>query len=460
MPNALAQLALLGWPLFGALLFATLRPSRAVLVCMIGGYLVLPPMPAQFDLPLIPSLDKNSLPVLTAFLGLFFVLPDRRRLMPRDGLTWLLLALVVLSPMLTVLGNQAATRFGLYDLPGLTLKDGISTSLEQVIVVLPLLVARACLADDDGPRALLGALALAGVLYLAPILIELAIGPRINILLYGFFQHSMDQMIRNGGYRPIVFLPHALWLAFFMMTSLLAVVALARSADGPRRVGLFTLALVLFVVLVLCKSWGPIGYGVLFAPIVALASRRMQVRLAAALGAFVIAYPAISLAGLFPHQALVDLAARFSPDRAQSLGFRFGNDAALLDRVSLQPLVGWGGWGRNLIHNPVTGRVETITDGQWIVTLSMQGWIGFLSLFGLLALPLFRLVVRARGTERDGLPRAVAALALALGVNMADMLLNGTLTPMTWMVCGLLLGWVELWKPRPVAPAFRIRTVL
>ena len=35
-------------------------------------------------------------------------------------------------------------------------------------------------------------------------------------------------MIREGGFRPIVFLQHGLWLALFVCTSLMAAIALAR----------------------------------------------------------------------------------------------------------------------------------------------------------------------------------------------------------------------------------------
>ena len=152
--------------------------------------------------------------------------------------------------------------------------------------------------------------------------------------------------------------------------------------------------------------------------------------------------------------------APISEDRAQSLGFRFMNDALLIERASEQPLVGWGGWGRNLLHNPVTGGIETISDGQWIITLTMYGWVGFLALFGLLALPLLRLLANVVGRDTGDLPRPVAALAMILGLNMADLMINATLTPISWLICGVLLGAVRDWRPRWRPAAVPLRTVM
>ena len=43
----------------------------------------------------------------------------------------------------------------------------------------------------------------------------------------GYFQHSFEQMMRAGGFRPIVFLYHGLWVAFLTATAVLAAFTLA-----------------------------------------------------------------------------------------------------------------------------------------------------------------------------------------------------------------------------------------
>ena len=57
MPNAIANLMLLVWPVAALVFFQRLPLQRAILLCLIGGYLILPPG-AAFDLPLVPDLDK------------------------------------------------------------------------------------------------------------------------------------------------------------------------------------------------------------------------------------------------------------------------------------------------------------------------------------------------------------------------------------------------------------------
>ena len=59
-----------------------------------------------------------------------------------------------------------------------------------------------------------------------PALFEVRFSPQLNIWIYGFFQHDFQQMIRGGSFRPIVFLPHGLWVALFFLSTLVAAAAL------------------------------------------------------------------------------------------------------------------------------------------------------------------------------------------------------------------------------------------
>lgn len=70
MPNAFAYLMLMIWPVVCVILFRRLSLERAMIWCILGGYLVLPPL-ANFDLPLIPAMDKFSIPNISAFATAF-----------------------------------------------------------------------------------------------------------------------------------------------------------------------------------------------------------------------------------------------------------------------------------------------------------------------------------------------------------------------------------------------------
>jgi membrane-bound ClpP family serine protease len=55
-------------------------------------------------------------------------------------------------------------------------------------------------------------------------------------------------------------------------------------------------------------------------------------------------------------------------------------------------------------------------------------------------------------------PPIAAATALILGINLLDLIPNATVTPITMLMAGALLGWAETLRPVPRAaraPAFR-----
>ena len=83
--------------------------------------------------------------------------------------------------------------------------------------MLPFFLARSLLAQERALAELPRALVLAGLIYSVPIVIENVIGPELHRMVYGFIQHDYAQSIRFGGFRPYVFMPHGLWVAFFAM---------------------------------------------------------------------------------------------------------------------------------------------------------------------------------------------------------------------------------------------------
>ena len=459
MPNAIASIALLGWPLVTLALFWRLRPGTALVVSLLAGYLLLPPLPAAFDPPLLPSLNKSTIPslsVLLVALGLRRLTPVD--LLPRHPLMLLALAVFLLSPLVTVLRNPEPLRFGVLLLPGLRLVEVPGLLIQQGLLAVPFLMARAFLREARDHRMLLWALVAGALAYALPILVEVRLSPQLNIWIYGYFQHSFEQMMRGEGFRPIVFLYHGLWVAFFIAMATLAAVGLAREARGRSALGLWAAAAGLGVVLVLCKSLAALIYTMLLAPFVALAPRRLQLLAAAGMAALSLTYPVLKSADLVPQERLLEWAGSVSADRQQSLGFRFDNEDVLLERAMERPVFGWGIWGRNLLYDRETGRETTITDGRWLVVMGIFGWAGFLAEFGLLAFPVLRLWA---GSGHSPPAAATVTLAVVLGMNLVDLLPNATLTPLSFLAAGAVLGLTEAWQPRARARApAPIRTVL
>jgi hypothetical protein len=148
-------------------------------------------------------------------------------------------------------------------------------------------------------------------------------------------------------------------------------------------------------------------------------------------------------ADLVPTETLLTQAAKVGEDRAASLQYRFYNEDLLLERADEKPLFGWGSWGRNHIHDDITGTILTVTDGRWIIVLGVFGWIGFIAEFGLLGLPVILLWRVVRLTPAGTLSPSIGPLALILAINIIDLLPNATLTPITWIISGALLGYAE-----------------
>lgn len=453
MPNAIAYLALLAWPVVCVGLFRACVPQRAVIWSLLAGYLLLPPL-AEFDLPLVPDLDKFAIPSITVFLLALFMLKEPVALWPRLWSARILMLGFVLGAIPTVLTNTEPVIFQVMAgsdpivfesdrLPGLRLLDVASALSHQVIVLLPLLLGRHFFATDTGLRELLRALVIAGVAYSVLALIEVRLSPQTNVIVYGFFQHSFEQMMRDGGFRPIVFLPHALWVALFFVYALVAATALFRNAQAEAKTRLLLTVIYLAGVLFLCKSLASMLYATALVPLVLLAGFRLQLAVALGFGVLAIAYPMLRNFGVIPLDWILAQAEAVNPDRAQSLGYRFGNEEQLLERAKDKLLFGWGGWGRNLVRDVETGQILSIPDGRWILTFGTYGWVGYLSEMGLLALPLALLGWYGRKRADHAISPFLAPVALILAITMVDMLLNDTLVPFVWLIAGATLGHAE-----------------
>ncbi len=429
------------WPMVCWQLWRRLDPARALIWTILGGYLIMPPMTA-LDFPLIPDLDKIAIPNLMALICAVWLLKDKITFLPAGAVGKGLILLFVLAPFATVLTNGDPLEFQQRTIQGMRFYDSVAAVANQAIALLPFFLGRRYLGTPAGTRAVLVALVAAGLAYSVPMLIEARFSPQMNVWVYGFFQHDFFQTIRQGGYRPVVFLPHGLWVAFFALMALLASLVMLRESPAEAQPKAALILIYLFYMLLVCKSAGPLVYLVSIGPLLIFAPTRVQILVAAVMAALVIAYPILRGAHLVPLDQILDFASSFSVDRAYSLQFRIENEEILLDRAQERPWFGWGGYGRNFLRDPITGEMTNIADGAWIIVLGMNGWLGYIAEFGLTALPLLALAreVLVRGAV---ISRTTAALALILAANMVDLLPNATHIPFTWLMAGALMGEAE-----------------
>ncbi|MGY6410172.1 MAG: hypothetical protein ACXIUV_03985 [Alkalilacustris sp.] len=463
MPNAFAFLALFSWPIVVVALFRLLPLPQALCWSLIGGYLLLPER-AGFNFPMLPSLDKHSVPSLAAAImcvGLAYrdrleearrrgqalgmgpgALLARLRSVPRPGgaraVFYGLLALIFLGPILTVLTNREPRIVGQTVLPGLSLYDAGSVIQGAIIAMIPFMLAMRFLATSARHVILLRVLVISALGYSLLMLVEMRMSPQISTWVYGFFPHRFDQHIRAFGWRPVVFLHHGLWLGIYIAGATLAACVLWRQARQDRTASArwAYAALWLAPILVLSGALGATLIALLIAAVVLLASPRLQIVFAAVLAGSVLLFPMLRGAGLVPTEAILSAAAWVDERRVGSLNFRFVNEDRLLAHAAQKPLAGWGGWGRNRVFDEATGEDITTTDGAWIIIIGSHGWVGYVARFGLLTLPIILLALR----RRDRLTPATTGLALVAAAGLTDLIPNATLTPVTWLVGGALAG--------------------
>lgn len=441
-PNIIAYIALLVWPFVAWKLWQKLGPSQALIWTVLGGYLLLPPLTA-FDLPVIPNLDKATIPNLMALACALWLLKDKISFIPDSWLGKALILVYVLSPFGTVLTNSDPLIFQQGLISGMRIYDSLAAIAYQMIALLPFFLARRYLGTPEGARAIVAALVVAGLAYSLPMIVEAVMSPQMNVWVYGFFQHDFFQTIRYGGYRPVVFLPHGLWVAFFAFMAVAAAsVTLRRVAPEDQPKALLTLGY-LAAMLLLCRSAGPIIYALAVVPLLFLLPTRWQLAIAAVMAMVVVAYPVLRGAHLVPIDQILAFADTLSPERAYSLRFRIENEEILLDRANERPYFGWGGYGRAFTHDPITGKTLNIADGAWVILMGNYGWVGYLTEFGLFSLPLLLLGPEALRQPAAALSPWVGAVALILGANLLDLLPNATQIPFTWLMAGALLGEAE-----------------
>ena len=460
MPNIIAFAALIVWPMVIVAMFRKMPIERAFIWAILAGYMFLPEK-TEFDFPLIPSLNKESIPNLTVFVVCIMVLKMRPALLPDGIIGKALVVLLVSTPMISVVFNTDPVTFAtqysgrlimvqdpVTPVPGMRVYDAISALLAQMILILPFFLARHILATEQALTELLRALVIAGLIYSVPILWEVRFSPQLHTNLYGFFQHDFLQMIREGGFRPIVFMPHGLWVALFMVMTAVAALHFARQAAPDERLRATAITVWLFGIVYLCKSLGPMLILLALSCFVLFLRPKMQFRLGALMALTTITYPAMRGAGWIPTGELVAFLEARKPERAQSLWFRFYNEDMLLARAAERPIFGWGGWGRNQVFDQQTGEAISVTDGQWIITIGTYGWLGYIALFGLLCLPLLALWWRYRQVPNDQIAPQVGVLAVMLGASLIDLLPNATMVTLTWLMAGALMGHAELVRRR------------
>jgi hypothetical protein len=421
-------------------IFFFLRPVQAALVVALGAEMFLPER-VSFKLPFMPFFDKHNLPYLCVFIACLLRCPARVTKLPKQRWIVVLALLLLAGGVATGLTNTDALVFGANGqvfIPGLTLKDGFYMGISNFVgTFLPLYLGYALFRKPEDFDQLFAGLAVAGLVYIPFAMVELRMSPQWHRWIYGYAQHEFQQTIRWGGYRPMVFMSHGLVLARFFLAATCSLVLLARYRRVLVGLPVRVLAWTQFLVLVACKSTGAIVFALAGIPLLALARPKRQLFVAMLLAYTIVLYPALRMSGIFPVGRILEAAGSVQTERADSLAVRFQNEDALLAHARDRIFFGWGEYDRNAVHDE-EGEKTSVLDGYWIIQLSINGIVGFITAFAPLLIPVLwarRLLPTIAGDKDQ---RVVAGVAFLLTLLTLDLLPNGLLACYPYFIAGAL----------------------
>jgi hypothetical protein len=439
--NALVPIVLFGWIPFISWLFSRVRPHQAAAFAFALGWMFLPEATIHF--PGIPSFTKVTVTCAGVLLAAWRY--DRERLLAfRFIAVDIPMLLWCTCPFLSSVVN------------GLGVYNGVSEAMYQSFTWgLPYFVARIYFSDKEGLNTLGTVVFLGGLIYIPFCFVEMMLSPQLHRWTYGFHQHSILQSMRDGGFRPMVYMEHGLMVAMWMVAGSILGIWMNRAKILPDSIGgipwggyvqkiPFRLLLAgLIATTILMKSSGAlilfiIGLGVLF-----ISTKTKSVFLVWLLLSIPPAYMVSRSTGWWTGENLSSFVAeKFSAERAQSLQFRFDNETMLVEKALAGTFFGWGGWNRSRVFDQ-DGRDLSVTDGLWIITLGTKGIYGLILLTLVISLPVYMLLYRSTpGQWHTAEYGAISAMSVLLALYMIDNLLNGMVNPIFMLfnggICGLL----------------------
>lgn len=372
--NNLAHIVLIAFAPAASLLFVFLSIQWAVLITIIGGFLFLPIL--EIPLPGLPDYSKSIAISVALIIG---PLVSRQRLPRLTKIRWWDIAYALWIVALP--SSYLANDYPYY--------NALAALFDKFMIWgVPFWVGRCCFQSAASARLLLQGIVIGGLINVPLAAWEIRMSPQLHTTLYGGFQHVFGQMIRDGGFRPIVFTNHALVLALWFGASLAAATALRKSGRlAPIWVQRGWWILPCFIALLpMCKSMGAITLG--FAATASIAFRPCRHVLTLLLLAAVAYVSARLLFDEATYQIILSWLDYLPLERAQSFQFRMDNERLLLALAWEQPWLGWVDEGfRGVDMNPLLPEEasdKVVTDSLWIILFGTTGLWGLITLYSVL----------------------------------------------------------------------------
>jgi hypothetical protein len=429
VPNLLAYGMILLWPIIAILLYKRFDTVTATFWTIVGGYMFLPVRTA-IDLPMVPAIGKDEISAIAAFIGCRFIKNEKIALFGGNTVQKSLIFLLLILPFINVFFNMAPMFDGRSWIKGLTSYDAASQVIAQYLNLLPFVIAISIVKSSDDLEKIVRLLVIAGLIYSILILVEIRLSPQLHTWIYGFFPHSFAQQIRMGGFRAVVFMGHGLLVAIFCFVCVCAAAIQLKIGKQNEKVRNVYIFLFLVAILILQKSVGAIGMGLVIGCSILFLYRSQQVLIIKVIVAIFFLYPTFSILNLVPYDAIVSFINDFSADRAQSTNYRFTNEIELMQHAYQKLFIGWGGWGRNQFYN-------NVTDGYWLIIYGMYGSIYFYALFSLFIMGAVNGVSKTSTKKNEQI--VYLGLSLILAGVLFDQIQNASLgSSWFWFLSGLL----------------------
>ena len=434
--NILVPLVMFGWIPAVLLLFFFLESKKAAAAAFVLGWMFLPVIAYKFSG--LPDYTKMTATCLGILIGAFIF--DKKTLLNfRPGLVDIPMLLWCTSPFLSSVANQ---------IMGTGIYDGLSETMYQTITWgLPFFIGRIYFSDRKGLKILAEYIFYGGLIYIPFCFFEMIMSPQLHRLTYGYHQHNFLQTIRGSGFRPMIYMEHGLMAAIWMTSATLLGIWLTFTRTIPEKIYFIPTRILLGMLLVttlLMRSSGAIFLLMLGIITLIVTYKSKSAFLVWILLLIPPAYITTRSTGTWRGENLSRMISeKFSPERGQSLQFRFDNEEILIKKALEGTFFGWGGWGRSRVYDD-KGRDISVTDGLWIIILGTRGIYGITLLLIVIQLPMYLFLLRVPPGEWGKQKFAPASVfAILLTVYMIDNLLNAMVNPIFMLfnggLCGLLI---------------------